>query len=137
MSDPSGLEKLLNPGKPSPPAAQVPPYLAPILDDPGKLEYRQLEELESGARACGVVADFVRTGLGKAGRPTDAAAKDLKGFGSAGQLGALVDSWHANGKTMADHIDGIGPRLTRTAAAYRRAEDKIRGAINKVWHVEG
>ncbi|WP_242884958.1 WXG100 family type VII secretion target [Actinomadura litoris] len=136
MTDPSGLEKLLYPGQSRPPNPQIPPYLAPIIDNPGTLEYHQLELLDSGARSCGVVADFVRTGLGRTGRPTDAAAQDMKGFASAGPLSGLVDSWHSNGRSLADHIDSIGPRLSRTAAAYRQAEDKIRGTINKVWKVE-
>ncbi|TDD79169.1 WXG100 family type VII secretion target [Actinomadura rubrisoli] len=135
MTDPSGLEKLLNPGGGPTRSPGPPNYLAPVLDNPGKLEYQQLEMLEDAARACDVVANFVRSGISRTGRPTDAAAKGLKGFGSAGQLSALVDSWASGGKTLADHIDGLGPRLNKTASAYRQAEDKIRSSINKVWNV--
>ncbi|MFI0348910.1 hypothetical protein [Actinomadura sp. 9N407] len=135
MGDHSGLEKLLNPGASPTGTPGVPPHLAPILDNPGKLEYRQLESLGDAARACDVVADFVRSGISKTGRPTEAAAKGLNGFSSAAQLNGLVNSWHSNGKLLADHIDSMGPRLARTATAYRQAEEKIRAAINKVWNV--
>lgn len=138
MSEQSGLEKLLNPGAGQPSRPPAPPLFPGLVpDDPGQLEYHDLELLEDAARSCETVADFVRRGLSNTGHPTDAAAADLSGFAASVRLSGLVDSWHANGKQLADHLDGMAPRLRATAAAYRGTEEKIRSSINNIWHIGG
>ncbi|GAA4240756.1 hypothetical protein GCM10022254_66720 [Actinomadura meridiana] len=136
MSERSGLERYPNPeGFPS--RAPAPPIPSPVLDDPGELEYHELKLLKDAARSCENVADFVRRGLGATGQPTDAAAEGITGFTSSVELSVLVDSWRSNGKRLADHIDGIAPRLRGTAAAYRGTEERIRARINEIWGIGG
>ncbi|WP_119730083.1 WXG100 family type VII secretion target [Thermomonospora amylolytica] len=136
MTDDSDLRKLLDPGGAPPQRMGVPPGLAPLVDNPGTLSYEQIGKLNQAAKVADSLAGEFRGLLRSVGAPTDAATDALRdGFTSAGALAKLMDSWSRSMRSMADQTDGLGPRLSRTAAAYRGAESNIRSRINEIWKI--
>ncbi|MEO3781947.1 hypothetical protein ABGB12_01345 [Actinocorallia sp. B10E7] len=129
------LKKLLQPWTQPKQDTSLPPTLLPLVAGSGTLGYEDLEKLRKAAAAADDLAEGLRRDLGRAGKPTDAAAVGLKAasFASGAALEALLTSWEKGAKGFADRVESVSPRLRKTAAAYRGTESHIRDELSRIW----
>jgi hypothetical protein len=109
-----------------------------VADNGDSLGYHQLSRLDQAANSADEVAAEVRVAIPKVGRPTDHASQALRsGFATSTALSCLTDDWQRELKAFADQVESLSPRLKKTAAGYRGAEQANLKEINALWHVTG
>ncbi|HEX6467847.1 MAG TPA: hypothetical protein VF069_02030 [Streptosporangiaceae bacterium] len=128
---------------PTPRPTPAPPPAAPprASSPPGGgdvLRFGDVHQLEMGADAADDVAADLRRGLRTATPDTGRAVRAMRdGFTAATALDGAMAGWQRSVRKLTDDVEGLAPRLTKTAKDLRDAEKANVDDVNALWRVRG